>query len=144
MDSPAKYVINKRLKTLLTKKMQNKDLDEPFQIVFEMCKNANSKGFKLLQNIINGNDMVESLEKIAISIRNNINATKFQTYCTELKPELNVHNVYGKLVYVPDYIRIPFTRLRVMSHNLKVEMGRWRRQPRENRVCKCDRGKGTG
>ena len=113
----------------------------PFQMVYEMCKNANSKGFKFLQKVINSNDTVDSLEKIAVSIRNNMNATKFQTYCTELNPELNVHNVYGKLVYVPDYIRIPFTRLRVMSHNLKVETGRWRRQPREDRVCQCDREK---
>ena len=138
---PAKYIINKRLKSFLLKKMLNRDMDEPFQMVYEMCKNANSKGFKFLQKVINSNDTVDSLEKIAISIRNNINATKFQTYCTELNPELNVHNVYGKLVYVPDYIRIPFTRLRVMSHNLKVETGRWRRQPREDRVCQCDREK---
>ena len=28
-----------------------------------------------------------------------------------------------------------------MSQNLKVETGRWRRQPRAERVCQCDREK---
>ena len=127
---PTKYVINKRLRLFLTKKMQNRDMDEPFQIVYEMCKNANSKGFRHLQKVINGTHPVDSLEKIATSVRNKLDATKFQTYCTELNPELGVHKAYGKSFYLPDYIRREFTRLRVMSHNLKVETGRWSRQSR--------------
>ena len=138
---PAKYVINKRTRSFLTKKMQNRDMDEPFQIVYEMCKNANSKGFRHLQKVINGTHSVDSLEKIATFVRNKLDATKFQTYCTELNPELGVHKAYGKSCYLPDYIRRDFTRLRVMSHNLKVETGRWRRQPRAERVCQCDREK---
>ena len=136
---PAKYLINRRLKSFLEEKMQNRDMDEPFQIVYEMCKNANSKGFKFMQNAINNSNNVESLEKIADIVRNSLNATKFQTYCTELNPDLETHEVYGKTVYLPDYIRISFTRLRVMSHNLKVETGRWSRMTRINRVCQCDR-----
>ena len=136
---PAKYVINKRLKSFIRKKMQNRDMEEPFQIVYEMCKNANSKGFKFLQKVINDNGAGDSLEKIATTIRNNVTATKFQTYCSELNPELEVHDAYGKSVYIPDYVRIPFTRLRVMSHNLKIETGRWNRTAREGRVCQCDR-----
>ena len=106
-----------------------------------MCKNANSKGFKFLQKVVNGDDNVDSLEKIAISIRNDINATKLQTYCRELNPELEMHDSYGKSIFIPDYVRVWFTRLRVMSHNLKVETGRWSRRAREDRVCQCDRSK---
>ena len=136
---PARYVINQRMKSFLTKKMQNRDMEEPFQIVYEMCKNANSKGFKFLQKVMNGNDALDSLEKITISISNNVNATKFQTYCNELNPGLERHNAYGKSVFLPDYIRVTFTRLRLMSHNLKIEIGRWSRLPRRERVCQCDR-----
>ena len=136
---PAKYLINKRLKSFLEKKMQDRDMEEPFQIVYEMCKSANSKGFKYLQMVINDNNNVDSLEKIALTVRNSLNATKFQTYCTELNPDLEVHDAYGKSVFLPDYMRISFTRLRVMSHNLKVEKGRWSRMPRINRVCQCNR-----
>ena len=118
--------------------MQNRDMEEPLQIVYEMCKNANSKGFKFLQKVINDNVTGDSLEKTATTIRNNLTATKFQTYCSELNPELEVHVAYGKSVYIPDYVRVQFTRLRVMSHNLKIETGRWNRTAREGRVCQCD------
>ena len=136
---PAKYLINERLKSFLEKKMQDRDMDGPFLIVYEMCKCAYSKGFKYLQMVINDNNNVDSLEKIALTVRNSLDATKFQTYCTELNPDLEVHDAYGKSVFLPDYMRISFTRLRVMSHNLKVETGRWSRMSRINRVCQCDR-----
>ena len=35
-------------------------------------------------------------------------------------------------------MRQAFTRIRLMSHNLKVETGRWSRIPVELRVCSCD------
>ena len=89
------------------KNMQNRDMEEPFQIVYEMCKNANSKGFKFLQKVINGNNTVDSLEKIANTLRNDLNATKFQTYYTELNPELEVHDLYEKIHFS--------TRLRKIS-----------------------------
>ena len=78
-------------------------------------------------------------KKTEIEVRNKLNATKFQTYCTELNPNLEVHEVYRKSDYVPDYLRVYFTRLRLMSHNLKIETGRWSRLQREDRVCQCDR-----
>ena len=65
--------------------------------------------------MINGTNPVDSLEDIATSIRNKLDATKFQTYCTELNPELGVHKAYGKSFYLPDYIRIAFTRLSHVS-----------------------------
>ena len=43
-------------------------MEDPFLIVYEMCKNVNSKGFKFLQKVINDNDTGESLEKIAMTI----------------------------------------------------------------------------
>ena len=79
------------------------------------------------------------MEKIKTTVRNKLGATKLQTYCTELNSTLERHAVYGKSVFLPDYLRVPFTRLRVMSHNLKIETGRWRRLRREQRVCQCDR-----
>ena len=71
-------------------------------------------------------------------IRHQDNATKLVTYRTELNPDLSNHYIYTKSMYIPDYKRISFTRLRLMSHNLKVETGRWSRIARERRVCSCD------
>ena len=39
---------------------------------------------------------------------------------------------------IPDYKREAFTRMRVMSHSLRIETGRWSRTPSEQRVCQCD------
>ena len=114
-------------------------MDESFQIAYEICKAANSNGFKFLKKVIDGRNSVDSLEKNENGVRNKLNATKFQTYCRELNPSLEVHEVYRKSVYVPDYLRVCLTRLRLMSHNLKIETGRWSRLPREDRVCQCDR-----
>ena len=65
-------------------------------------------------------------------------STKFAIYRTEMNSKLSLHEVYGDRVYIPDYLRQSFTRLRLMSHELKVETGRWSRLPREERVCVCN------
>ena len=65
-------------------------------------------------------------------------ATKFNTYRTVLNPGLIVHQVYSREQYVPDFTPIAFTRLRLMSHDLKIETGRWSRVPRDMRRCQCD------
>ena len=51
---------------------------------------------------------------------------------------MNVSPVYTTIDYIPDFQRTAFTRLRVMSHRLKVETGRWSRIPAAQRVCPCD------
>ena len=135
---PARFIIRHRLKTFLEGKMRHRDMEEPFQIAFEMCKRMNLPGFRFLQDTINRNNDDESLEKVALSVRNRPDASKFITYRTELNPELNVHNIYGKSVYIHEYLRISFTRLRLMSHNLRIETGRWSRINVERRVCQCD------
>ena len=66
------------------------------------------------------------------------NATKFNTYISDLNPFLDSHPVYTTNVFIPDYQRISLSRIRLMSHNLKIETGRWSRIPRERRVCQCD------
>ncbi|CAL4125536.1 unnamed protein product [Meganyctiphanes norvegica] len=112
-------------------------MEEPFQIVYNMCRNENSPGFKFIQKMGSRDTDVDSLKKISLSIRNNVNATQFVTYCTVLKPDLSTHTAYGKIC-IPDYVRVSFTRLRVISHNLNVETGWWSRLARKNSLCKCD------
>ena len=48
-----------------------------------------------------------------------------------------MHYKRGGNEYVPEYLRVPFTRLRLSSHRLRIETGRWSRIPRENRLCAC-------
>ena len=48
------------------------------------------------------------------------------------------HWVWCNSKYIPDYLRESFSRIRLMSHSLKIETGRWSRLPREERVCICN------
>ena len=79
---------------------------------------------------------VSPMEELKQQIRNKpISATKFVTYREVLNPDLEFHDIYKSSVYIPDYLRVAFSRLRLMSHNLKIETGRWSRLPRESRLC---------
>ena len=54
----------------------------------------------------------------------------------DINPSLSVHPLYDSYD-VPEYDRIAFTRLRLGSHHLQYEMGRWSRTPQESRMCPC-------
>ena len=100
-----------------------------------MCRTLNTPGFRFLQKAIQDVTTDESLEKHINAVKNcAVTSTKLVRYRTEH----NTHRVYGKSVYIPDYLRTSFTRLRLMLHRLKVETGRWSRIPRNGRICQCD------
>ena len=44
-----------------------------------------------------------------------------------------------RLMYddIPEFKRVQYTRIRLSSHNLRIETGRWCRTPREERICEC-------
>lgn len=62
--------------------------------------------------------------------------TKFRTYVTHVNPALVVHDMYA-LSDVKENQRLTATRIRLSSHNLAIERGRWSRLPREDRLCSC-------
>ena len=39
--------------------------------------------------------------------------------------------------FIPEYLRLSFSRVRLSAHRLKVETGRWARIPRDHRLCAC-------
>ena len=56
-----------------------------------------------------------------------------------INPSMSLSHVYTPKSSVPEYHRIAFTRLRLMSHRLRIETGRWTRPktPIERRLCRC-------
>ena len=70
----------------------------------------------------------------------NLSLSKYVTYRSQLNSQLSVHPVYTCEKYIPDYKRQAITRLRLMSHNLKIETGRRNGTPIELRLCVCGRG----
>ena len=75
-------------------------------------------------------------------VRHNVltsTSSKRQAYVL-MNPSLSVHNVYTNMdlsLRVPEHQRLAFSRMRVISHNLRIETGRWARITRENRLCRC-------
>ena len=85
-----------------------------------------------------GDPQMESLQQLKENCRRSANSsTRFSTYLM-MNPELDNHPIYGLCEYIPDSRRIAFTRLRLSSHRLRIETGRWTRTPREQRLCVCD------
>jgi hypothetical protein len=65
----------------------------------------------------------------------NSTSTRFITYRT-INPTLQPSLIYRD-PSIPEYLRVACTRLRLSSHRLRIETGRWSRIPRENRHCTC-------
>jgi hypothetical protein len=61
--------------------------------------------------------------------------TKRETYVA-LNPNLQLQPIYNDKC-IPEQIRMAYTRMRLSSHNLKIETGRWARTPRDQRTCQC-------
>ena len=66
--------------------------------------------------------------------------TKFKTYL-QLNPDLTVTKLYSRdAPIIPDYLRITFSRYRLSSHRLRVEIWRYKGVPHDQRVCACGLG----
>ena len=77
----------------------------------------------------------EGLEHLRVNI-NNSEKTRDKTY-KEINPSLSTSVIYCKDSKIPEYARIAITRLRLSSHRLRIETGRWSRLPKEERLCSC-------
>ena len=62
--------------------------------------------------------------------------TKFVTYVQHMNPSLCVHDMYSSIGVI-EAQRLTATRIRLSSHNLAIERGRWSRHPRHERLCEC-------
>ena len=141
---PLNAIVKTRQKKFLTKMLEERSdmVDDPFTHVFGITRDMNSTMWSYIESILSGDDFI--LDEIT-RIKQNIvakpmSATKFQTY-RELNPNLETHFLYTRSApTIPDYLRITFTRYRISSHRLRIEMGRWSRTPPDQRVCSCGTG----
>ena len=58
------------------------------------------------------------------------------TFSYEMNPDLSVHEMYTNK-NISEFDRLVATRIRLSSHELAIEKGRWSRTPRESRLCNC-------
>ena len=136
---PLRHIIKKKRALYLQQKFRDVDMEQPFHQIHAICREANAPAAAFMANAIRYNRQSE-IGEITDQVRTQ-EGTKFVTYRDALNTELTVHPLYTSNEYLPDFIRASFTRLRLMSHSLKVETGRWSRIPREERRCdRCDAG----
>ena len=78
-----------------------------------------------------------SMERLRVSVMESTSSRR-EAYKL-MNPDLSLHFVYSPQSQVPEYCRTAFTRLRLQSHRLKIETGRWTRPvtPKELRQCVC-------
>ena len=108
----------------------------PICRAIELARDAGSPAARYLQNLLSGtNRPVENdLEKAKTRVRQS-DSTRIETYRL-FNPRMTIHKVYVDPT-VPEYDRKAFSQIRLGSHFLKIETGRWARIEREKRLCPC-------
>ena len=114
--------------------------DDPFMFVLSLTRRENRKMSKWFDDLMSGDDFVKRDSERLHDIIRTSQKTKYVTYMG-INPNLMVHNVYSHAVLgdelIPEVYRISFSRMRLSSHRLRIEAGRWSRLPREARLCPC-------
>ena len=114
--------------------------DVPFMFAVNLTRRGNTRMSNCINAVISDIDHISYSmsilrERIATSDK-----TKYKTYF-ELNPSLETHCVYNvsncNALFIAEYARIYFSRMRLSSHRLKIETGRWSRLHREQRLCDC-------
>ena len=110
--------------------------DDPFGFVVNLTEKENPKMWLEIQRLVSIMDHVKhGTEELRLSVTSNV-GSKFCTY-RSLNPLLSIHPLYYTSEYIPDSLRISFSRLRLSSHKLRIEIGRWSKTPRHERLCGC-------
>ena len=112
--------------------------NDPLMQVWSLIRGSNSPTARYIDDLTAGNKnfVMDSLNDLKDSVREkSITRSKMTSYMS-INPQLQSPALYS--LDIAEYKRIAITRLRVISHNLKIETGRWSRIARENRLCPCD------
>ena len=128
--------IRKRTAKFAKKELLDELRDEtPLKKIFRICEVKRSRGYRYICSQM---IPVEAQTIRATPSQSFLNerGSKAQTY-RSMNPNLKVHAVYTSNDYINERARVTFTRLRLSSHSLKVETGRWSRINREDRLCEC-------
>ena len=129
--------IKTRQKKFLAKLQNRSDIEQtPVGKALQLAAQENSPMWLYVQNLERTNSDI--IEETKLQTKQRIltsTGTRMTTY-RQINSELNKHRVY-ELPNIPDTVRVDFTRLRLSSHYLRIETGRWTRLARHERTCIC-------
>ena len=137
--TPISMVIRTKQRNFLKKLFDRVDYHElPVGIALNQAVEARSPMGKCYVDLMSDREhQVLSLNGIIQRVSSAV-ATRMVTY-TSINQAFTVHPVYN-CIHMPETARISFSRIRLASHHLHIETGRWSRTPRDNRTCVCDSG----
>ena len=92
---------------------------------------------RAMQNLETENFNQDPLHSIRQDTLNS-DSTRRRAYVA-MNENLQQHPLYTSQTNTIENHRIAFTRVRLASHRLMFERGRWSRIPPENRMCLCNR-----
>ena len=111
--------------------------DDPLMFAITLAKGARTKAGQYLIGLLDGGDYFKVGINVLKDTVANSTRSKLIAYQT-MNPELDVHGIYRqRQPIIPEHQRMAFTRLRLVSHRLRIETGRWARIPQEERLCIC-------
>ena len=118
--------------------------DDPLGFVIKLVLNSRYNTKRYLHDLINNSnvdDFQHEIELLKTNLRLSESSRRV-VYCRDINANLSVHNLYLTKSNIFEVHRVAFTRLRVSSHSLAVETGRWNRRgrgrlPMEERLCSC-------
>jgi hypothetical protein len=131
-------LIRKRATKFAKNELIDFDRNEtPLRRIFKICELKQTNGYRFIKDLItpNGDPEISSL----LQRFETETGSKALSY-KRINPQLDVHPVYKRKVYVNERERLVFTKLRLCSHHLKIETGRWARIDVEDRLCECGGG----
>ena len=130
--SPLAAVVKQRQYNLLHKLIDTRtgDQQDPFMFALHMAKTFDPKLSRYIDNVLSNPDHIGSAKRLLYHRIATSNRSKFVTYRT-INPNFDVHSVYFSkdCSFIPEAYRISFSRIRLSSHNLRIETGRWSRTP---------------
>ena len=115
-------------------------LDDPLMFTLNFMKENNPAIYAQVDDrMVNCDFIKKDRENLTRTLREMpAERTKFHLYM-QMNPDLSVHDLYQKKDHIEDNLRMAFTRVRLSSHRLRCETGRWSRVPSDQRVCPhCD------
>ena len=112
---------------------------DPFNHALGMVTELHKPMSKYIQSIKDGSDFAAKEFDLMEEFVVNASGTKYRTY-VQLNPDLSQHTLYAGATVIPDYLRITFSRYRLSSHRLRVEIGRYYGTLHDDRLCSCGLG----
>lgn len=110
---------------------------DPLLFAITLCREKRTKSYQFIERITatQENLIVKDLNQRRTTLMQS-ERSKDKAYVS-INPDVKVDPVYLQTSSVSEHVRLNFTRLRCISHNLAIERGRYTRTPREERTCPC-------